>query len=96
MARRKRKTRKQEHAALLRSFKRYDELLALQGGRCGICRRAPREGERRFAKDHDHYEMFIRGLLCPACNMRLTDRTTVEWMLAAIDYLNDPPARRLA
>lgn len=75
----------------------YQPLAEIQGGTCAICPKPiPPPGERRFALDHDHKSMEIRGVLCTACNMRLSDRVTVEWMTSAIKYLNDPPARRLA
>lgn len=40
----------------------YQRLLAIQGGRCAICQRVPRN--RRLAVDHDHITGEPRGLLC--------------------------------
>lgn len=51
----------------------YDEMLAAQGGKCCICRRA-KPGHNRinhFMVDHDHKTGSVRGLLCASCNMRL-------------------------
>jgi len=45
--------------------------------------------------DHDHKTMELRGLLCAACNMRLSGRHTVAWLRAAADYLESPPWRRM-
>lgn len=95
MARKRRRTRAQEHAAVLRANRHlYEPLTVLQGGQCAICPKPiPGPGERRFPLDHDHKTMEIRGVLCVACNLRLTGRCTVEWMEAAIEYLKNPPAR---
>lgn len=46
--------------------------------------------------DHDHKSMELRGLLCTSCNMRLSDRHTIAWLRAALDYLENPPWRRLS
>ena len=41
----------------------YDAILRAQGGKCAICRKAPRQG-KRLAVDHNHKTGAIRGLLC--------------------------------
>src|SRR5690348_1751035 len=88
--RRKRPTRKSQHRAVLNAHRQYyDGLLAYQGGGCAICGKPP--GARRHALDHDHHTMQLRGILCTACNMRLTDRHSVDWLLKAADYLKYPP-----
>jgi hypothetical protein len=95
--RKKRPTKKQLHAALLRRHrKEYYRLFELQGGRCAICKRTreeahPRDPTRRFDMDHNHAQMFIRGLLCRQCNRNLGGRMgpepDAEWHDAAADYL---------
>lgn len=93
MARKKRRSRKSEHRALLNAHRKYyDALLEFQGGGCAICGREP--GERRHPLDHDHKAMVLRGILCTACNRRLTNRHTIEWLIAALDYLTNPPWER--
>jgi hypothetical protein len=71
----------------------YQKLLAAQGGRCAICGCAP--GRKRFAVDHDHKTLEVRGLLCLRCNHHLLgashDDTPI--LYAAIAYLTNPPAR---
>jgi hypothetical protein len=47
----------------------YDELLARQGGGCGICGKKP--GKIALHVDHDHETGEIRGLLCVRCNNAL-------------------------
>lgn len=52
----------------------FDAMVALQDGRCGICRReTPSEGRLGLGVDHDHETGRVRGLLCLRCN------TAVEW-----------------
>ena len=52
----------------------YHDILAAQGGGCGICGRqqpglAPVTGKpRRLVVDHDHATGVVRGLLCTPCN----------------------------
>jgi hypothetical protein len=41
----------------------FDEMFAVQGGLCAICREAPAE-----QVDHDHETKRVRGLLCFNCN----------------------------
>lgn len=36
--------------------------------------------------------MELRGVLCTSCNMRLSNRHTVEWLEKALEYLSHPPA----
>lgn len=64
--------------------KEFDELLAAQGGVCGIC-----GTERPEHVDHDHLTGYVRGVLCFNCNGGLghfrDDRTLLN---QAIAYLN--------
>ncbi len=48
----------------------YEEMLANQGGVCGICHKPPPEGQYLHV-DHDHKTGRIRGLLCRQCNIGL-------------------------
>jgi Recombination endonuclease VII len=47
----------------------YEDLLARQGGGCGICGRRP--GKTTLHVDHDHETGEVRGLLCVGCNNAL-------------------------
>lgn len=71
----------------------YAALYEAQGGVCAICRIATGKA-RRLAVDHDHVTGEIRGLLCGPDNLMI-GRLRVEGMLRAIEYLYDPPARRV-
>jgi hypothetical protein len=73
----------------------YDLLLANQDGACAICLRKP--GAKRLAVDHNHETEEVRGLLCKACNRDVLGhlRDDPEALQRAIEYLNDPPARRV-
>lgn len=74
----------------------YDAILAVQGGRCFICRRAT-GARRRLAVDHDHATGEVRGLLCKPCNRDVLGhlRDDVGALERAIEYLTNPPARRV-
>lgn len=70
----------------------YDQMLAAQGGRCAICRRAPDENERgrRLAIDHCHDTGRVRGLLCTLCNVGIGALgDDAERLAAAISYLTE-------
>ena len=51
------------------SLKQYDQMLAMQDGRCAICGNPP-EG-RVLCVDHSHETGKVRGLLCHHCNTAL-------------------------
>lgn len=89
-----RRSRKQQHWDLLRASRHlYEPLLELQGGKCALCDRKPKN--RKLDLDHDHKTMKIRGLLCVSCNQNLRNRLTPAWLRAAADYLEHPPAELL-
>ncbi len=95
MTRRRRPTAASKHRALLNAHRKYYPLLLeYQGGGCAICGKPPPDN-RRHALDHDHKEMVLRGVLCTACNMRLSDRITPTWLRLAADYLDNPPFDQL-
>lgn len=94
MAARKRPTRKQQHAKVRRNAAlHYEAMLAAQGGHCALC--PSTGGTRRLHVDHDHKTMQVRGLLCFRCNAALRGYLTAEWLRAAADYLDDPPAEQV-
>jgi hypothetical protein len=71
----------------------YDALLAAQEGRCAVC------GERAkpLCLDHDHETGVVRGMLCSPCNVGLGHlRDDPRRLLAAVRYLRDPPAPKVA
>ncbi|AGM30035.1 endonuclease VII domain-containing protein [Mycobacteroides abscessus] len=76
----------------------YEAILAVQGGACAICGRA-KGITKRLAVDHDHKlgntREAVRGLLCTTCNHVVIGRYGPEALRRAIDYLADPPARRV-
>ena len=65
---------------------RYEELLSAQGGGCALCKRPP-SPNRKLDMDHDHKDMFLRGLLCHRCNRTLVSWITADWLRAAAAYL---------
>lgn len=74
----------------------YDKILEEQGGRCGICKRPPRNG-KSLAVDHRHTAGSagpITGLLCFVCNKRFLGARKEEIIIAMYEYITDPPARR--
>ncbi len=53
------------------SMETFDILCAVQGNRCGICRRDLPIAEKKWREvcvDHDHLTGKIRGILCRNCN----------------------------
>lgn len=80
---------------------RYEEIKALQGGKCAICQRAT-GASKALAVDHDHAccpgptscGKCGRGLLCSVCNKMLGHaRDEPEFFRRAADYLQFPPAK---
>lgn len=73
----------------------YAKLLAYQGGKCWICRRATGK-TKRLAVDHDHRTGEVRGILCGPCNKLLAHvRDDPDMLIASAQYLVNPPYRRL-
>lgn len=62
----------------------YDRMLAEQGGRCGLCAKAPAKG-KVLCVDHDHVSGAVRGLLCYRCNALLGLVENDPEMLGKID-----------
>lgn len=88
MARRRRASK---HTQLLDAARPYYEaMLEAQGGVCAICGREPYP-TRRFDIDHDHAEMYIRGLLCWRCNRWLWAFVTIKILQNTIKYLKRGP-----
>lgn len=75
----------------------YLQLWKFQGGKCYICRRAPKT--RRLAVDHDHKTGAVRGLLCSgerSCNHDILGNIkSIDMAQRIVTYLEDPPARAL-
>lgn len=71
------------------TVEQWYQMLDAQGGVCGICKKPPVAGQRRFAVDHDHTccpgfgscGKCIRGLLCSYCN------TKIEFAVTNIDEI---------
>ena len=86
-----RKRRPSKHRTLLDSARPYyDAMLEAQDGVCGICGREPYPN-RRFDIDHDHKEMYVRGLLCWRCNRWLWAFVTIDILRSAVKYLSRGP-----
>jgi len=88
------------------SPERFARLLALQVGRCAVCRADLAElPTQKIHIDHDHAHCptvptcgkCVRGIVCASCNLRLRHyedrRPEMEAMQA---YLARPPARQLS
>ena len=69
----------------------------INGGKhCGICGKTAKPGEK-FHRDHEHKGVgFPRGLLCFRCNSALRPYMTLEWLRAAVAYVERAEARRAA
>lgn len=69
----------------------YEQYVEINGGEhCGICGRQrgelPNPG-RRLDRDHNHRSGKPRGLLCREDNRKLKHWMTLDWLLAAVAYL---------
>lgn len=84
----------------------YWAIYEFQGGRCAICRHATGKS-KRLCVDHDHElakthghpveqacRLCVRGLLCSRCN-RWGVPLFLDAVIRAINYLTDPPARKV-
>lgn len=70
----------------------YDDMFALQNGRCAICETdKPRAANKQnFYVDHDHETGKVRGLLCFECNIGLGKfKEDTSVMTRAIEYLRN-------
>jgi hypothetical protein len=86
------KPRGSAHRAVLATTT-YEQCVAMFGERCGICGAEP--SARRLHRDHEHRGPgSIRGLLCFRCNTALRDYMTLDWLRAAVAYLERFEARR--
>ena len=69
----------------------YNSLLIGQDERCAIC--GAEEVRRMYGEppslvvDHNHETRVVRGLLCCACNARLSAIEDEQFMLSAKEYL---------
>lgn len=64
---------------------RFESMLAEQGHRCAICRKA----NKKWCVDHDHKTGTVRAILCRNCNFaigHLQDSACLA--LSAADYLS--------
>lgn len=69
----------------------YAVLLAFQGGKCALCRRAT-GATKKLAVDHNHATGWPRGLLCGPCNQMLGHgRDSLEFFERVIAYLLQSP-----
>lgn len=80
-----RRRRRPRHADALKLP--YEVYVDVNGGSelCGICGRPGKT--RRLHRDHDHQTGEPRGLLCYRCNLVLRAYVTLEWLLAAVAYV---------
>lgn len=88
------------------SSETYEKIYESQGGLCAIC--GPYSGRngktRNLSVDHDHSccngpkscGKCVRGLICDLCNKYLgLLRDNPEGFQRGIDYLTNPPARKV-
>lgn len=75
----------------------YDAMLAAQDYKCAICRTTkPDNRYGKFFVDHCHKTKKVRGLLCHKCNRGLGSLgDTVEGIMRAVAYLENPPAKNI-
>ena len=64
-----------------------EELIALHGDNCFLCRKPRSAFKKKLSVDHNHKTNKIRGLLCYRCNKFLVGRQTIESAKKILDYL---------
>lgn len=101
--------RREQHLAAMRArvygatAKQVADLMRLQDGKCGICRRSFDALRKPGAKhgphcfDHNHQTGAHRGLLCRMCNtlegfIKKLNLTPIEYAEQMRAYLDNPPA----
>lgn len=70
-------------------------LLAVQDGKCALCRRDQKM--RALAVEHDHKTKIVRGFACKSCNHDVLGNLydSPEMALRVLVYLLNPPARQV-
>lgn len=67
----------------------YDQMLAAQNGKCGICPLLQKNVTKRFCVDHCHITGKVRGLLCSHCNTGIGYlKDSIPNLKSAIKYLS--------
>lgn len=72
----------------------YRRLFLKQEGKCGICQKGLTHNKTKGSKnyaciDHCHRTNKVRGLLCPACNTRLSGVEDINWLPKAVLWLKE-------
>ena len=65
----------------------YNNMLAIQDGRCAICKRLP--FKYKLAVDHNHETGTVRKLLCNVCNKYLHILEAWKFLPIAKNYLTE-------
>lgn len=65
----------------------YDRMLSEQFHCCKICGKHQSLFKRKFAVDHCHQTLRVRGLLCFRCNKFVVGTTTLATAAALIRYV---------
>lgn len=74
------------------TLENYDEILARQGGGCGICgaKSNNNKNQKRLPIDHNHNTNEVRGILCHSCNLMLgLIKDNIETLEKAVLYLKE-------
>lgn len=58
--------------------KMRNELIAIHGDQCAICKKPRSAFKNRLSLDHNHRSGKIRGLLCYRCNKFFVGRNSLE------------------
>jgi len=96
---RRQRAREQAHGRMVQrtysiTAEQYQKLYEAQGGKCAIAGCRATGKARKLAVDHDHDTGEVRGLLCGPHNIAL-GRDGVVGLVSMLQYLHDPPARRI-
>lgn len=74
----------------------YYQIIAVQGGGCGICGAVQGEHGKRFPVDHCHKTRLVRGVLCEDCNLLLGKiERRAGWLERMEAYIAAVPATKV-
>lgn len=67
----------------------YELMWKAQGECCYLCFNTPKQGQKKYAIDHDHATGRNRKILCYFCNKYRVGRLDLKWAYKIYNYLRE-------